>query len=73
MPRGEDLEAAILEHHAQYLINQPTTMRRCLSCDYWMRSALHDRSHRRCNWCKGEQTSTGKPRVGDRVLESVPA
>lgn len=31
---------------------QPTTLRRCLSCDDWMRSTGAD--HRLCNTCKGQ-------------------
>jgi len=33
------------------LHNQPTTLRRCLQCDCWMRSTGPD--HRICNACKG--------------------
>ena len=51
MPKGKDLAEAIVERHALYLKQQPTTLRRCLRCDWWMRSTGPD--HRLCNHCKG--------------------
>lgn len=42
---------AIREKQALALKAQPTTLRRCLQCDTWMRSTGRD--HRVCNVCKG--------------------
>ncbi len=38
------------------LKQSPITLRRCLSCDQWMRSTGPD--HRLCNPCKGDDTRT---------------
>lgn len=43
---------------------QPTTLRRCLKCDGWMRSTGVD--HRVCNHCKGNPTY-GEP--GSRIVK----
>lgn len=49
-------KAAILEKIALSLKAQPTTLRRCLSCDDWMHSTGAD--HRICNSCKNEPNYT---------------
>lgn len=45
------LKSAFIEQHRLELNSQPTELRRCLSCDEWMRSTGPD--HRICNLCKG--------------------
>ena len=51
MPKTRELTSDIAGQHQQYLKNQPTALRRCLSCEAWMRSTGAD--HRICNRCKG--------------------
>lgn len=55
---------AIREKKALALKRQPTQLRRCLGCDWWMRSTGPD--HRVCNRCKGEYTPRGSG-FGTRV------
>jgi hypothetical protein len=43
----------------------PTTLRRCLQCESWMRSTGPD--HRLCNPCKGDYYYSH--RVGSRVKQ----
>lgn len=64
MPKPKDLVAAIVEQHALYLKHQLTTLRRCLRCDWWMRSTGPD--HRLCNHCKGIAPNRHL-RVGERI------
>lgn len=56
---------AIRERIALSLKAQPTTLRRCLGCEFWMHSTGPD--HRLCNPCKGELDYRNSP-VGKRVL-----
>lgn len=55
--------AAILEKRALQLVAQPTTLRRCLSCEQFFHSTGAD--HRRCNICKGDYRR--RSIVGERV------
>lgn len=48
MNKAEQQEM-LLEQTAHRLDRQPTTPRRCLRCDHWMRSTGPD--HRICNTC----------------------
>lgn len=59
------IETAIKEKRALSLKRQPTTLRRCLKCGWWMHSTGPD--HRICNRCKGLVTYRG--RDGTRVKE----
>ena len=43
---------------------KPITLRRCLGCDYWMRSTGPD--HRICNTCKDDQAGTFRV-AGQRI------
>lgn len=52
--------------HALYLKNLPTTLRRCLGCEYWMRSTGAD--HRVCNSCKGVPGCRDDGSVGSRGM-----
>lgn len=54
----------ITERRRIYLKEQPTTLRRCLGCDDWMRSAGPD--NRICNPCKGQPDYRGS-QVGSRL------
>jgi len=69
MPKAKDLVDAIVEQHALYLKYQPTTLRRCLQCEWWMRSTGPD--HRLCNHCKGIPPSRDE-RVGARIRVHPP-
>ena len=51
LDRHHSRVAATEETHALELHRQPTELRRCLRCDFWMRSTGPD--HRICNKCKG--------------------
>lgn len=55
------------EKKALALTGQPTTLRWCLGCEWWMRSTGAD--HRLCNVCKGLQTP--RSGVGGRVRRGV--
>lgn len=55
---------AIREKQALALEAQPTTLRRCLSCEGWFHSTGPD--HRICNCCKGDYKRRGSV-VGERV------
>jgi hypothetical protein len=54
---------AIREKQALALEAQPTTLRRCLGCEWWFRSTGPD--HRICNCCKGDYR--GRSIVGHRI------
>jgi tRNA(Ile2) C34 agmatinyltransferase TiaS len=56
---------AIEANRALSLKRQPTTLRRCLKCEWWMHSTGPD--HRICNRCKGFVGYRG--RDGTRVKE----
>lgn len=49
--RQESRTEAVIERQELLLRAQPTTLRRCLSCEHWMHSTGAD--HRICNPCKG--------------------
>lgn len=51
MSHGPSGLTAAAEKKSLKLTQQPVTLRRCLDCEYWMRSTGPD--HRRCNTCKG--------------------
>lgn len=55
---------AAREKQSLYLKAQPTELRRCLKCEYWLRSTGPD--HRICNACKGEHAH-GDLAPGSRV------
>ena len=55
---------AFVEKQALALRAQPTSLRRCLQCDAWMRSTGPD--NRICNPCKGLAVNP-RMRAGSRV------
>ena len=59
---------AIVEKRALALVAQPTTLRRCLSCEQFFHSTGAD--HRRCNLCKGDHRR--RTIVGERVQSADP-
>lgn len=66
MPSVFDFAKAGRIKKALKLNGQPTSMRRCLKCDAWMRSTGPD--HRICNPCKHEPASAGQ--AGARVSKA---
>lgn len=58
-------QTMLLDQSNLRLDRQPTTPRRCLRCDHWMRSTGPD--HRICNLCfDPEHPKIGKP--GSRII-----
>lgn len=57
------VDRAIRANRRLQLVEQPTTLRRCLACDLFFHSTGPD--HRRCNLCKGLHAHRGI--VGQRV------
>jgi hypothetical protein len=59
MMANDGFETACAEKRALALNAQPTQLRRCLSCEQWMRSTGCD--HRICNACKGNYSMDRGP------------
>lgn len=63
-----EVARAIRERRGLQLTEQPTTLRRYLSCDCFFHSTGAD--HRRCNLCKGDHRR--RTIVGERVRSADP-
>lgn len=62
------VDRAIRANRRLQLVEQPTTLRTCLSCDQLFHSTGPD--HRRCNLCKGDHRR--RSIVGERVQSADP-